>query len=230
MSKKNGSKGKIENEGIEGAGEGGVVENDDFLVEGLQEVSTAGAAIYKPEVGLAEGKDLYGIAYCTALCLGGVSDSGLDVWEAIVFQLLEPTIAMRGEEQVIVEAGEDVLIANNVLLADVARRADNPRVAQIVKLRPKGRESHATKKGWEYWDFRIALGKTVDRAERGLIIWPERPEIHAKLAEFEKKLKAANQAPLAADAKILSSYHRRMREVAMIEQKSAEIRAQQLTA
>ena len=183
-------------------------EADDFKPEGWTEVSSSGAPIYKAEAGLAEGVDLEGIAYDTILCLGGASDCG--VWEGIMVRATKPTIGFRGDERVEVAAGEDVMIPHEALLGEVARRAVMKQ-AQLVKIRPSELKQHASKKGWQFWDFRIAFGPKVDREEQQLFRAPERPEIFAKLEEFVANLKGAT--PKETDAKILASFAARKRVV-----------------
>lgn len=192
-------------ENVENKGE----EKDDFLPEGggWREVDTSGAAIYKPETAVAEGADLEGIPYDVILCLGGASDCG--VWEAIVFRATKPTVAFRGEEQIVVQPGEDVMIANSALLQPIALKAIQHKMLQHVKLRPTEKKEHATNKKWEYWDFRFALGPMVDREKLGLMRAPERPDIFAKMEEFKSKLNGTQ--PKREDAKVLASYEMRKR-------------------
>jgi len=193
-------------------------EADDFLPAGWVEVSTSGAPIYKTEAGLAEGVDLEGVAYDTILCLGGMSDS--QVWEAIVVKTSKPTIAFRGGERVEVAAGEDVIIAHEALLGEVARRAEHPKTAQYVKIRPAELKAHATKKGRNFWDFRIAFGPKVDREKEGLFRMPERLDIHEKLEEFVKSL--AGKAPSETDAKSLAKFEVRKRQMVLAEARAVQ--------
>lgn len=183
-------------------------EKNDFLPqgEGWVEVSTSGAPIFKPELAVAEGAFLQGIAYDVILCRGGANEC--KVWEGILIRLEHPTVAMRGEEQVTVEAGEDVLVANHAILSDVARRATRPTTAQRVKLQPTEQKEHATNKKWSYWDYRIAFGPVVDRAKEGLDRLPENEPILEILAKFEKGL--GGKAPDQGSKPILQSFHRRL--------------------
>lgn len=186
--------------------------NDGFLPSeaGWVEVSTGGAAIYKPEAAVAEGKAIRGKAYDVILAKGGSSDC--KIWEAIVIRLDEPTIGFRGEEQVTVEAGEDILVANHAILSDVARRAIHPRHAQSVKLMPTEQKEHATNKKWSYWDYRIGFGPVVDRFAEGLQRLPEREDILVALAEYEKGLNGGK--PDDGSKKVLQSFHQRLRMLA----------------
>lgn len=198
--------------GVATAGVDGSQVRDDFTPEGWIEVSTSGAPIYKPETGVAEGKDLEGIAYDVIFALGGATDS--EVWEAILFRASKQTIAFKGDEQVTVEVGEDVLIPNSALLSEVARRAMDPRYGQYTKVRPTEQKEHASKKGWKFWDFRIAYGPKVERAKENLHRLPERQDILDRLATFEAKLKAEGKTAVEQDKKILASYHQRLRTIA----------------
>lgn len=183
---------------------------DDFLPEGWVEVSSSGAPIYKPEAAVAEGADLEGIAYDVIFARGGASKS--EIWEAIVVRATKPTVGFKSDgEQVKVQPGEDIIIANSALLAEVARRAQNPRTAQHVKIRPTELKDHATRKGWSFWDFRVAFGPMVDRNKENLLRLPERTDILEHLAAFEEKLKASGEKPEEQDKKILASYHARLR-------------------
>lgn len=193
---------------------------DDFLPEGWVEVSSSGAPIYKPEAAVAEGADLEGIAYDVILCRGGASKS--EVWEAIVFRATKPTIGFNSEgQQVKVAAGEDVIIASSALLGELARRAQNPRVAQHAKIRPTELKDHASRKGWSFWDFRVAYGPTVDRNKEGLQRLPERTDILEHLAAFEAKLKESGDKPEEQDKKILASFHARLRTMQALEASAA---------
>lgn len=193
---------------------------DDFLPEGWVEVSSSGAPIFKPEAAVAEGVDLEGIAYDVIFCRGGASKS--EVWEAIVFRATKPTVGFNSEgQQVKVNAGEDIIIANSALLGEIARRAMNPRVAQYVKIRPTELKDHASRKGWSFWDFRVAFGPTIDRAKENLHRLPERTDILEHLAAFEDKLKASGEKAEEQDKKILASYHARLRTVQAFEASAA---------
>ncbi len=196
---------------------------DDFAPEGWTEVSTSGAPIYKPETGVAEGKDLEGIAYDVIFALGGATDS--EVWEAILFRATKETIAFKGEEQVVVQPGEDVLIPNSALLSEVARRAMDPRNGQYTKIRPTEQKEHASKKTWKFWDFRIAYGPKVDRIKENLHRLPERQDILDRLATFEAKLKAEGKQAIEQDKKILASYHQRLRTIAAETQGAPQLQA-----
>lgn len=183
--------------------------NDGFLPQeaGWVEVSTTGAAIFKPEAAVAEGKPLKGIAYDVILAKGGTSDC--KIWEAIVVRTTEPTIGFKGEGQVVVDAGEDVLIASHAILSDVARRALNPNTAQHVKLMPTEQKVHASNKKWSYWDYRIAFGPIVSRATENLFRLPERDDVLSAMAEYEAGL--GGRAPDDGSKKVLASYHQRLR-------------------
>lgn len=193
---------------------------DDFLPEGWVEVSSSGAPIYKPEAAVAEGADLEGVAYDVIFCRGGASKS--EVWEAIVFRVSKPTIGFNSDgQQVKVNPGEDIIIANSALLGEIARRAQNPRVAQYVKVRPTELKDHASRKGWSFWDFRVAFGPTVDRAKENLHRLPERTDILEHLAAFEAKLKESGEKAEEQDKKILASYHARTRTIQALEASAA---------
>ena len=216
MATKNGTKaaaGEVENKGVV---------TDDFLPEGWTEVSSSGAPIYKPEAAVAEGKDLEGIAYDVIFARGGASKS--EIWEAIVVRATKETVGFKSDgEQVKVMPGEDVIIANSALLAEVARRAQNPRSAQYVKIRPTELKDHATRKGWSFWDFRVAFGPMVDRSKENLQRLPERQDILEHLAAFEEKLKASGEKPEEQDKKILASFHARLRTMQALEASPAQL-------
>jgi hypothetical protein len=189
-------------------------EIDNFLpkVEGWVEIDSSGAAVYKPEVGLAEGKALMGIPYDVILALGGAAEC--KVWEAIVIRVLEPTVGTKGGEQVVVEAGEDILMPTNALLSDIARAALHPTRVRQVKLMPKGLVDHATKKSWQFWDFRIGLGPFVERAKENLYKFEERADIHEKLLAYEEGLKAGTSKRDDGSERVLAAFHQRLRMLA----------------
>ncbi len=183
--------------------------NDGFLPqgEGWVEVSTSGAAIYKPEAAVAEGKAIVGVAYDVILCKGGTSNC--KIWEAIVFRLDEPTIGEKDGEQVEVPAGEDILVPNHAILSDIARRATHPRTAPRIKLLPTEQKETAANKKFHYWDYRIGFGPVVDRAKENLFRIPERQDILQTMHEYVEGLKGGK--PDDGSVKIVQSFKQRLR-------------------
>lgn len=185
------------------------VKNDGFLPQeaGWVEVSTSGAAIYKPEAAVAEGKALRGIAYDVILAKGGTN--ACKIWEAIVVRLEEATIGEKDGEQVEVAAGEDILIANHAILSEIARRAVNPKMVPRIKLLPTEQKETAANKKFHYWDYRIGYGPTVDRFAEGLHRIPERADILQTMHDYVASLKGG--APDDGSKKIVQSFQQRLR-------------------